>query len=539
MNMHVRPCALALAVALAVNGCSGVGSLVPLPSAASAVASELDVSSLLSDEPITTSFADVDQRIVLPDTFGSGPYRPLTSLPRSPRGGFFLNEPGFFELDARSYCLRAGTRGPRTGGPGYLHASLAGSRAGIVRTILQRTVARPDIPQQDVQLLIWAVLAKASFTDLSPRLKVVAGQLLSPADVARLQTGSLRELSVTALNRASGQLPAAARRVLEAENALRRLLTAPTLDYAAAEQIAVLTGIDLPNEEGPSVPLGRWSAHPDGYFVRYLPSSYSRTRIQLYVPASLVAGETPGGGGYAAVEYDPSSGVATPASGGSQRLGVSGQPSGDGGQGPDVAGGAGGAGAGSRGGAGDGPPRSSHGGDVKPEKKEFQNCADAKRYFESTARTGQARWTLDLDPSSQITAVPKGGGYEASAPVRYVVNGKEIDVPDWSWPNMTAAERAALREFRDALFGHEEGHLQIADDFARSESGRTITATGRTPAEARANLLKALEAELVKKRADLQTGQNEYDVTTDHGAQQSRGGDPGIPGGKDVVFNCP
>lgn len=40
-----------------------------------------------------------------------------------------------------------------------------------------------------------------------------------------------------------------------------------------------------PLEEGDrDVPRGRWSYHPNGYFLRYFPTGYSRTEVQIYVP---------------------------------------------------------------------------------------------------------------------------------------------------------------------------------------------------------------------------------------------------------------
>jgi hypothetical protein len=50
------------------------------------------------------------------------------------------------------------------------------------------------------------------------------------------------------------------------------------------EGVAVRFG-KPPLEKGDrEIPLGRWSYHPKGYFIRYFPSRYTRTRIQLYVP---------------------------------------------------------------------------------------------------------------------------------------------------------------------------------------------------------------------------------------------------------------
>ena len=52
-----------------------------------------------------------------------------------------------------------------------------------------------------------------------------------------------------------------------------------------------------------------WSLHPDGYYIRYFPSGYSRTKVQIYVPESK-----------GQVIYDAVGTIACPANTGAQRL---------------------------------------------------------------------------------------------------------------------------------------------------------------------------------------------------------------------------
>jgi hypothetical protein len=59
------------------------------------------------------------------------------------------------------------------------------------------------------------------------------------------------------------------------------------------------------------VPSGRWSMHPDGYFVRYLPSGYSSTRVEIWVPQGSPA---------VGKEYDPAAHIAVPGNTARQRL---------------------------------------------------------------------------------------------------------------------------------------------------------------------------------------------------------------------------
>lgn len=275
---------------------------------------------LKEDPPITTSFSDTRNEVVLPDDFALKSVLPLIRQPRGAHGSFLLS-PGFYEAELQSYCLHAGTHGPSRG-QGYLWAPLKGPREPMIRHILQNSVQHPEIEQQAIQSLIWSILARARFSDLAPDIQGAASQLLTPAEIADLNGGALGFIPPEALSLVTENLPAPVRQILEAENQLRYLLTQTTGNFAALEQIAVLAG-DPPPGAGPEVPLGRWSEHPGGFYVRYFPSGYSRTRVQVYVPEA-----SPGTRGKPSTprEFDPSGDVAVPSNTSSQRLAQSARP---------------------------------------------------------------------------------------------------------------------------------------------------------------------------------------------------------------------
>ncbi len=60
-----------------------------------------------------------------------------------------------------------------------------------------------------------------------------------------------------------------------------------------------------------AVPSGRWSLHPDGYYVRYLPQGYSHTVTQIWVPQGSPA---------VGRDYDPATHIAVPGNTARQRL---------------------------------------------------------------------------------------------------------------------------------------------------------------------------------------------------------------------------
>lgn len=280
------------------------------------VTEEVGVGNFLRGEaPISTALADAVYGN--PSLDGNTPRlaaRSLDSLPRTRNGGFTL-EAGYFTFTAQSYCLHAGTHGPG-GGDGYLYAPLKGAQEVAVRDILRNSVQHPGIAQSDVQSLIWAILARAKFEDLNNNLKLVAAQLLSRSQLARLNRSALDLVPNGMMSRLLPDVPGPLRAAFQAESNLRHGLTVGGASYADLESIAVLSGAVPMGEGSQQVPSGRWSDHPDGYRIRYIPSGYSQTVINIWCEAgSMGVGK----------EFDPSLQVAVPGNTSRQRLAQSGR----------------------------------------------------------------------------------------------------------------------------------------------------------------------------------------------------------------------
>ncbi len=241
-------------------------------------------SSLIEKKPaITTSLEDAVTEVPFLDDFDPEKFAPLTRLYRGPQNGFILDRPGTFELKCKSYCLHAGSYAPRKG-DGYIYAPLKGPQAKMIQKILQRSVDHPEIPQTMVQTLIWAILARAKINDMSPDMQNAATKLLAQEDVNDLNQKALNVIREEISQKAWESLPSPARRTLEAENKLRSLLTTTSASYEELERVAVLAGAPERREGGREIPKGRSSYHPDGYFVRYIPSSYREILFQISVP---------------------------------------------------------------------------------------------------------------------------------------------------------------------------------------------------------------------------------------------------------------
>ena len=260
--------------------------------------------------PISTSLSDASRADASKDGFTpqESP-RSLMMLGRASNGGFVL-EPGYFIMQAQSYCLMAGTHGPG-GGDGYLYAPVKGAADDVVLAIVRNSVGHPEIEQQDIQALLWAVLARAKFEDLSPDLRETAGRLLTGRQLATLNRTALDVVSGNALTDALGGVPEPLRQIAQAEANLRRMMTTPGASFAEMERVAVLSGAAPLGQGSRDVPSGRWSVHPDGYYVRYIPSGYSSTRVEIWVPQDSPA---------VGKEFDPATHIAIPGNTARQRL---------------------------------------------------------------------------------------------------------------------------------------------------------------------------------------------------------------------------
>jgi len=237
---------------------------------------------ILKEEPaLTTSLADACTGLPFLDDFNPPAPMAMSHLPRRPNGRFVLSRPGLYQHNFLSYCLHAGAYGPGSGN-GYLWAPLKGSRAGAIRQVLINS-----INQHEVQSLVWGILARTRIDDMSSPLRQAARRLLTKDEIRRLNGGALGQIPSELLDQAFVDLPPLAQRALRAEAEIRGMLAGGIADFDQLEGVAIAAGEPPPHEEGPEVPSGRWSYHPEGFFVRYFPSGYKRTRVQVYVPENF------------------------------------------------------------------------------------------------------------------------------------------------------------------------------------------------------------------------------------------------------------
>jgi hypothetical protein len=264
---------------------------------------------------ISTSFEDVDKtNSKLPDAIVVKNIQPLYLLPKALNGGYILCE-GFYEMTNKSYCLHAGTYAPSSG-DGYMYAPTLGPKQQIITTILKNAEKHSEINQHDIQILLWTIIAKTRFADYSGQVKLTAIALLSTLELTQLEGGFLGVLPQNVMDKAKSTLPEGVQSIFEAENNIRQLVSSGNYTYAEMEKYAILAGMAPIRTD---IPSGIWTLHPDGYYIRYFPSGYSVTKVQIYVPKELIAKGN-------SVIYDATNDIACPANTGSQRLAQTNEP---------------------------------------------------------------------------------------------------------------------------------------------------------------------------------------------------------------------
>jgi hypothetical protein len=233
----------------------------------------------------------------------------ILDLPQSQDGEIILSE-GYYEGDFRSYCLQPGTPDPSER-DAYTQAPLGGYRKDIVETILRNTIDRTDLNQRNIQLLLWSVVSGSDYNKLSSPVKSTSRQLLTSRQIFALQGGVIGVMKTIAAS-----LPESG--ISPVLNNMKNLFELGNSSYEAYEQIAVLRQPSTIRRA--DYRKDQWYKQDGGYYVRYFPSSYQRTRIQVYVPKGTLDQDGKKSGNY--LTFDPVTMMATPANSNAQRLGI-------------------------------------------------------------------------------------------------------------------------------------------------------------------------------------------------------------------------
>jgi hypothetical protein len=277
---------LPLVIALLLLVLPGGGQdLGKLKNKLAGIAGDVTLRQLLVGKPLTTSLDDAVFDVPFLDPYNPPDCQVITELPRGPKGGWVLH-PGSFMYLAQSYCMGPGARRPWQG-DGYAYAPIKGPQADTIRSILRNSVRFPDIPQEQIQLLLWRIVARARWTNLPAGQKAIAARLLTPKQIAQLNGSALDLIPGDVLDRSLAEAVPSVARTLMAEAKMRELFASGEASYEELEEIAVPAGEPEPDEAQGRITPVRWSFHPGGYFIRYRPITYAETITQFCVPEEV------------------------------------------------------------------------------------------------------------------------------------------------------------------------------------------------------------------------------------------------------------
>jgi hypothetical protein len=181
---------------------------------------------------------------------------------------------------------------------------------------------------------------------------------------------------------------------------------------------------------------------------------------------------------------------------------------------------------------------------LKRRKKNVKDCREAVNFLKGGGKTGDAWPELKPPRLGDVHTEQKpDGSFTSSVEVTWEVDDAKsrVEVIDFTWPNMSDAERTAVEKFAGQVRVHQAGHLEVSAKVASDSSG-VVSADGATEEAARRKLRKALvehrkEVGALLKREASAGGA--YDQATERGVKQSKGPEAGYPGGEDIRLDCP
>jgi len=232
------------------------------------------------EAPLTTSINDA--KILGWTNFRNLDLIAPTALEESTRtkDGIWKLTPGHYTVDLETFCGKGYTYGP-TKGMGYVIGPWKGSRTKFLQDLLRRYSLNKNVNQRDMQLLLWAVLARVKPQDMTGAAQRALVELMGKDGAKMMADGALDyftgKVADDLFSKASKEL----RPVLEYENKMRGLYKDANATYDQFERLAML---EAPEDLRSEVMRGVWNLHPKGYLVRYFPAGYSRTKVEIIVP---------------------------------------------------------------------------------------------------------------------------------------------------------------------------------------------------------------------------------------------------------------
>jgi hypothetical protein len=272
--------------------------------------------------PLSTSFADTIHLDTMPATFEPPAFTPLATLKRNADGGFIL-APGIYEAYLQSYSLDPGERMPPRPA-GFYPAPIKGRQAKIIADVLKQSELHPDVPQGDIQALLLTIVSGITLEAMPPTIQQTAARVMSKEALQQLQGAvaakAVQKALLNMLNQHLAKDPKLQQQMAINAAKQREFERQTGLGQALKDMQTLNAAASLPT--GEIVVRGTWAKMPGGFFVRYLPEGFARTKVQVMVPDGVTNAEGP----EALTAFDPTAYLAVYSQAPAQRLGISLRP---------------------------------------------------------------------------------------------------------------------------------------------------------------------------------------------------------------------
>jgi hypothetical protein len=261
-------------------------------------------------QPLVTGLSDAIHPDTLPPSVNPKVFKSLLKLDRTDDGAFILKR-GFYQAVVESYYFENfNDVSAKTGA--FFPAPFIGSRALILAATLKQSELHPEVGQRDIEQLLQAIYLGTDLEKMPQQVQQTALVLL-PKQLA-VQLKSSTQAQTTEQN------------VMGFLNARIGGASTPTKQPTQPPAIAPITpgGSDGDDGDGMDLPAvrGTWAQMPGGFYVRYLPEGWARTRIEIMVPDAALVRADP----KQPLTFDPTQYLAILAQAPAQRLGITLRP---------------------------------------------------------------------------------------------------------------------------------------------------------------------------------------------------------------------
>jgi hypothetical protein len=284
---------------------------------ATAITTETDAKlAAFKGAPLSTSLTDIIRGEILPTSIEPPAFAPLLKLERNDDGAFLLKA-GIYEAYLESYSLEPYDLG--TGRPSaFFPARINGRRAKVISSILKYAELHPDVPQAIIQNLLGLTVYGIDLEKMPAPTQQGAARLL-PKDIlmqlhGATQTKKMQDILLTTLGRHVGASTKEAQEIAGGIAAEKQI----DQQYGVSQTVK-----DLATSSDAAAPMvasarGAWMQMPGGFYVRYLPDGYAKTRLQVIVPDAAMEAVDP----KHPLTFDPTQYLAVHTGTPAQRLGV-------------------------------------------------------------------------------------------------------------------------------------------------------------------------------------------------------------------------